>query len=45
VMVDADWYYEATTEFLRIYVAELHAFIVRLYTVLPRVRPAKARSS
>ena len=27
---------ESTAEFLRNYMSELHAFIVRVYTVLPR---------
>jgi chromate reductase, NAD(P)H dehydrogenase (quinone) len=27
---------DSTAEFLRNYMAELHAFIVRVYTVLPR---------
>ena len=36
VSADGEVTDEATVEFLRNYMAELHAFIVRVLTVLPR---------
>ena len=40
VTEDGEVTVESTREFLRKYMAELHQFIVRVYTVLPRVTPA-----
>ena len=40
VTEDGEVTVESTREFLRKYMAELHQFIVRVYTVLPRMTPA-----